>query len=131
MYPKSASGVILEVLLGLRLFAYLMLAHRLLTYLMLAHRISSRSTELKQAWLCTHSIAYFHGFDVLVPQDLSPDQAMSREKGQRRKNSFDNDLTPFYDIYSFCRLLYTLSIQIVDVSNFLIVIIDIFYTSIF
>ena len=35
MYPKSTSSVILEVLWGLRLLAYLMLAHRLLTYLML------------------------------------------------------------------------------------------------
>ena len=128
MYPKSTSSVILEVLWGLRLLD----AGASLTHLLDAsHRVGSRSAELKQAWLCAHSIAYFHGFDVLVPHDLSPDQAMSREKGQRRKNSFDNDLTPFYDIYSFCRLLYTLSIQIVDVSNFLIVIIDIFYTSIF
>ena len=128
MYPKSTSSVILEVLWGLRLLD----AGASLTHLLDAsHRVGSRSAELKQAWLCSHSIAYFHGFDVLVPHDLSPDQPMSREKGQRRKNSFDNDLTPFYDIYSFCRLLYTLSIQIVDVSNFLIVIIDIFYTSIF
>ena len=35
MYPKSTSGVILEVLWGLRLIAYLLLAHHLLTYLML------------------------------------------------------------------------------------------------
>ena len=26
------------------------------------HRISSRSTELKQAWLCLRLIAYFQGF---------------------------------------------------------------------
>ena len=35
MYPKSTSGVILEVLWGLRLLTYLMLAHHLLAYLML------------------------------------------------------------------------------------------------
>ena len=38
----------LEVLLGLRLIAYLMLAHR----------VGSRSAELKQAWLCLRLIAY-------------------------------------------------------------------------
>ena len=38
MYPKSTSSVILEVLWGLRLIAYLMLAHR----------VGSRSAELKQ-----------------------------------------------------------------------------------
>ena len=48
MYPKSTSSVIPEVLWGLRLIAYLMLAHR----------VGSRSAELKQAWLCAHSIAY-------------------------------------------------------------------------
>jgi hypothetical protein len=34
-----------------------------LTHLLDAsHRISSRSTELKQAWLCLRLIAYFQGF---------------------------------------------------------------------
>ena len=127
MYPKSTSSVIPEVLLGLRLLD----AGASLTHLLDAlHRVGSRSAELKQAWLCSHSIAYFHGFDVLVPHDLSPDQAMSREKGQRRKNSFDNDLTSFYDVYSFCRLFDALSVQIVDI-NFLIFINDTLYTSIF
>ena len=127
MYPKSTSSVIPEVLLGLRLLD----AGASLTHLLDAlHRVGSRSAELKQAWLCAHSIAYFHGFDVLVPHDLSPDQAMSREKGQRRKNSFDNDLTSFYDVYSFCRLFDALSVQIVDI-NFLIFINDTLYTSIF
>ena len=27
-----------------------------------SHRVGSRSAELKQAWLCAHSIAYFQGF---------------------------------------------------------------------
>ena len=127
MYPKSTSSVIPEVLLGLRLLD----AGASLTHLLDAlHRVGSRSAELKQAWLCSHSIAYFHGFDVLVPHDLSPDQPMSREKGQRRKNSFDNDLTSFYDVYSFCRLFDALSVQIVDI-NFLIFINDTLYTSIF
>ena len=130
MYPKSTSSVILEVLLRSSLNRLFDAGASLTHLLDASHRISSRSTELKQAWLCTHSIAYFHGFDVLVPHDLSPDQAMSREKGQRRKNSFDNDLTSFYDVYSFCRLFDALSVQIVDI-NFLIFINDTLYTSIF
>ena len=55
MYPKSTSGVILEVLWGLRLLD----AGASLTHLLDAsHRVGSRSAELKQAWLCAHSIAY-------------------------------------------------------------------------
>ena len=54
MYPKSTSSVILEVLWGLRLIAYLMLAHHLLTYLMLP---SSRLTFGRaQASLALHSL---------------------------------------------------------------------------
>ena len=48
MYPKSTSGMIPEVLWGASL-----------THLLDAsHRVGSRSTELKQAWLCLRLIAY-------------------------------------------------------------------------
>ena len=58
MYPKSTSSVILEVLLGSSL-TRLFNAGASLTHLLDAsHRISSRSTKLKQAWLCLRLIAY-------------------------------------------------------------------------